>query len=283
MSTTVEPLISVITPTHNRRALLEKKLRALARPEVHGNVAFEVIVVLDNCTDDTEAFLQRYATKAPYPLHWLTTPGVHAAGARNAGARRAAGTILLFSDDDAIPGTNWLAANADAHHTPHVVAVSRLVLPPHLTHGATISGVHGWWVTSGASTSLTKALFTQVGGYDETFSTYGGEDPELGWRLHQAGAKHVFLGNTTVEHWDEQYEAMLNQKAYAAGYAHVRVWKKHGDPRIAFALGVHPLILGFKHLVLHPWCPLYTRSLQYRYEYYYAAGARDARWEHEPA
>lgn len=283
MPTTVEPLISVITPTHNRRALLEKKLRALARPEVHGGVPFEVIVVLDNCTDDTLAFLQTYVNEAPYPLRWAETPGVHAAGARNRGAQLAAGKILLFSDDDAIPLANWLPANLRAHETANVVAVSRLILPAHLAHGATVSGVQGWWVTSGASTSVPKALFEQVGGYDETFATYGGEDPELGWRLRQAGATHVFVAAATLEHWDEQYEATLNQKAYAAGYSHVRVWHKHGDVRIAFALGVHPLVLGFKQLVLHHWCPLYKRSLAYRYEYYYAAGARDALREAETA
>ena len=283
MPTTVEPLISVITPTHNRRALLEKKLRALARPEVHGDIPFEAIVVLDNCTDDTLAFLESYVDETPYPLRWAETPGLHAAGARNRGAALAYGKILLFSDDDAIPLANWLPANAQAHEQSGVVAVSRLVLPPHLQHGATISGVQGWWVTSGASTSLEKTVFEQLGGYNETFATYGGEDPELGWRLHQAGIQHAFVGDTALEHWDEHYEETLNQKAYAAGHAHVRVWKTHGNPRIAIALGVHPIVLGFKQLVLHQWCPLFTRSLPYRYEYYYAAGARDALREAELA
>lgn len=272
-------LISVITPTHNRRALLEKKLRALTDPRVHGGVPFEVIVILDACTDDTEEFLTAFAPTAPYPLRWITTPGRHAAYARNRGAEIASGKILLFSDDDAIPLLNWLPANARAHDEPHVVAVSRLVLPPHLKEGATISGVQGWWVTSGASTSVPKALFDQVGGYDEAFSTYGGEDPELGWRLAQAGAKHVYVANTIVEHWDENYLDTLEQKATAAGRAHVAVWRKHNNARIAFALGVHPIVLALKSIYLHRWALMYDRSPQYRYEFHYALGARQARRE----
>lgn len=270
------PRISVITPTHNRRKLLEKKLRALADPSVHGGIPFEVIVVLDACTDDTEEFLTTFVTHAPYPIRWIATPGRHAAYARNRGAEIATGEILLFSDDDAIPLANWLRANHDAHHQPRAVAVSRLVLPKHLTHGATLSGVQGWWVTSGASTSIRRELFEEVGRYDEAFSSYGGEDPELGWRLAQAGATHTFLGNTALEHWDEHYLGTLEQKAESAGRAHVAVWQKHQAPRIALALGVHPLILAIKAVYLHRWCPLYTRSPQYRYEYHYAAGARKA-------
>lgn len=277
------PEVSIIIPTHNRRDLLEKKLGALFASRVHGGVPFEVIVVLDACTDDTEEFLTNFAAHAPYPIRWIATPGRHAAYARNRGAEIANGEILLFSDDDAIPLENWLRANYDAHDKPRIVAVSRLVLPNHLTHGATLSGVQGWWVTSGASTSIPRNLFEEVGGYDETFSSYGGEDPELGWRLAEAGATHIFLGNTAVEHWDEDYLSTLEKKAESAGRAHVRVWKKHGAPRIAFALGVHPVVLAVKAIYLHRWCPLYSCSPQYRYEYHYARGARGALREGDSA
>src|SRR5690625_3910902 len=82
------PAVSVIVPTRNRQALLERKLRALESEPLN----FEVIVVADACTDGTEKFLAGY--EPPYLFSWTTGPGRHAATARNLGAQRARAPIL---------------------------------------------------------------------------------------------------------------------------------------------------------------------------------------------
>lgn len=261
-------MISVIVPTHNRRVLLEKKLRALesqARP-------FEVIVIADGCTDDTLTFLQSYTPS--YPLHLLETPGKGAAFARNTGAKEAKGERLLFSDDDVIPKKGWLEAHQKAAN-PTAVVVGKLILPSHLKSGATMTGPKAfWWNATGANSSLSKALFFQAGAYDESFTPYGGEDPDLGWRLKQAGATFVFADKALAEHWDEGYEQTLLQKATAAGKAHVRVWQKHGASEIAWALGVHPVMLELKRFTL----PLLKPFIGKRgnYEIAYMQGALSA-------
>lgn len=258
-------MISVIVPTHNRRVLLEKKLHALesqAQP-------FEVIVIADGCTDDTLGFLQTY--KPNYSLRFLETPSKGAAFARNTGAREAKGERLLFSDDDVIPGSSWIKVHTEAT-SPNAVVVGKLVLPRHLKHGATFTGPKAfWWNATGANTSLSKALFFHAGAYDESFAAYGGEDPDLGWRLKQAGATFVFTDKALAEHWDEGYEQTLLQKAAAAGKAHVKVWQKHGESEIAWALGVHPTMLGLKRFIL----PLLKPILGQRgdYETAYMQGA----------
>lgn len=247
-------MISVIVPTHNRRAALERKLRAL-----EGQTGdFEVIVVADGCTDDTRKFLADY--QPPYPLWPLETgagygQGQGAAYARNRGAETARGKVLLFSDDDVMPATGWLAAHAAAHGDRKAVAVGRLVLPPDLKNSgaAELRGPRAfWWNVTGNNTSLPKALFEEVGGYDEAFSSYGGEDPDLGYRLARAGARIKFLAGGAAVHeaYDHQQGALARAKA--AGEAHVRVWRKHGDPKIAWALGVHPALLVMKMTTL-PW------------------------------
>lgn len=262
------PDVSIIVPTHNRRALLERKLRALeSEPPV-----FEVIVVADACSDDTEKFLTSY--RPPYRFSWTTGPGLHAATARNIGAQRASGQILLFSDDDAIPRPGWVEENRRLHHKPDQVGLSRQLLPPHLVAGATLKHVSGWWNTNGCSMSLRAELFHAAGGYDASFSSYGGEDPDLGWRLHQLGARFKLLPQTGVEHWDERYLENLDEKARSAGAAHVRVWSKYQAPAVAWALGVHPVMLGLKRLLLGPWAALVLGGATWRWEAGYAAGAR---------
>ncbi len=260
-------MISVIVPTHNRRELLEKKLKALEPQK-----PFEVIVVADGCTDETAKFLQTY--QPHYLLRYLETPGKGAAFARNVGAREAKGERLLFSDDDAIPRAGWLEAHQRAS-SPNTVVVGKLVLPSHLKNGATMTGPKAfWWNATGANTSLSKALFFHAGAYDETFAAYGGEDPDLGWRLKQLGASFSFAEHAIAEHWDERFEQTFLQKATAAGKAHVNVWQKHGASEIAWALGVHPVLLRAKRFTL----PLLKPVLGKRgdYEVAYMKGALSA-------
>lgn len=264
------PEISVIVPTHNRRPLLERKLRALEEVQA----PFEVVVVADGCKDDTERFLARY--QPPYPLSWSTAPGRHAAHARNQGARMARGGVLLFSDDDMIPRPGWLEKNLALHALPDKVGVSRQVLPAHLKRGATLGRVAGWWNAIGGSLSMRAALFAEVGGYDDTFASYGGEDADLGYRLKEAGADFKFLEGAVVEHWDEQHDALLEAKGLSAGAAHVAVWRKHRQAEVAWALGVHPVLLAAKRFLLAPpFKPLWGDA-RYTYEAAYAEGARRA-------
>jgi GT2 family glycosyltransferase len=261
-------MISVVVPTHNRKSLLERKLQALeGQPD-----AFEVIVVADGCTDDTLEWLEQYP--AGFPLRLLETEGKGAAYARNRGAEIAQGDILLFSDDDVIPGPGWIAAHQRAHAGPKTVAVGRLVLPKHLSKGVSFSGPRVfWWNVTGANTSLEKRLFEQVGGYDENFSDYGGEDPDLGYRLMKAGAKFVYAPAANAEHWDEGYGQNLMTKARKAGSAHMRVYRKYKDSSIAWGLGVHPALLVLKMTFL-PWMKGLFGS-RGDYELAYAWGA----WE----
>ncbi len=269
--------ISVVIPTHDRRPLLERKLRALEAEQID----FEVIVVADACRDDTEAFLDGY--RPPYPLRWTTTPGTHAATARNRGASIARGRVLLFSDDDVVSLPGWLAGNLAAHETARVVGLSRQVLPAHLTGGGELRGPVWWWNVNGRSTSLTSDLFHEVGGYDPSFTTYGGEDPDLGYRLLRAGASFLFLPHATAEHWDEAFAGEYEAKARSAGRAHVRVWRKHGDARIAWALGIHPALMAVKRLVLNRAVGALVRHPTFRYERAYLEGALEARRRGEGA
>lgn len=263
-----EPVVSVIVPTRNRRVLLERKLQALEIEQLD----FEVIVVADACTDDTEKFLAAY--RPPYRFSWTTGPGLHAATARNIGASRAKAPVLLFSDDDVIPGPGWVEDNRRLHQEPGFVGLSKQRLPPHLEVGDSLTAVHGWWNTNGRSTSVRAELFHEAGGYDPVFSTYGGEDPDLGWRLKQLGARFRLLTGATVEHWDEQYLHNLEAKARSAGAAHVNVWRKHDAPQVAWALGVHPLSLALKRVFFGRWSASLIGEDRYLWERAYAEGAR---------
>ncbi len=92
-----QPLVSVVMPTYNRRALLEAAIDSVTAQTMSD---FELLVVDDASTDDTGEFLARRAA-ADVRIRVLRMPvnsGCNAA--RNSAMRAARGRYLAFLDDD---------------------------------------------------------------------------------------------------------------------------------------------------------------------------------------
>src|SRR5689334_7590279 len=80
------PLVSIVVPTYNRRAGLERLLLALAAQTLPAE-RFEVVVVDDGSDDGTAQLLATRAT--PYRLRAVNQANAGPAAARNVGVRRA--------------------------------------------------------------------------------------------------------------------------------------------------------------------------------------------------
>jgi glycosyltransferase involved in cell wall biosynthesis len=87
-------MISIIIPTHNRSNLLKSCLASIRK--LNSQVTFEVIVVDNNSIDDT-----REVSKEFDFVQYCFEPRTAFTKARNTGADKARGDILLFLDDDA--------------------------------------------------------------------------------------------------------------------------------------------------------------------------------------
>jgi glycosyltransferase involved in cell wall biosynthesis len=99
-------LISVVVPTRNRRAYLE---RAIGSVLVQRHRALELVVVDDGCTDGTAELLASIVDPRVRVLH---TAGVGASAARNLGLDAARGEIVTHLDDDNLMDPGWLRAVA---------------------------------------------------------------------------------------------------------------------------------------------------------------------------
>lgn len=92
-----QPLVSVIIPSWNHGAEL---MECLASLEAQTYRPFEVIVVDDGSKDDTARRIAQF--RSSYPLHFVQlVENKGAAAARNLGAKRSQGELLLFLDADA--------------------------------------------------------------------------------------------------------------------------------------------------------------------------------------
>ena len=101
-------LLTLVITTFNRREVLRKLLQSL---EAQTDPTFEVVVVMDNCTDGTREMLETLETS--FSLKWLDThcKGYGLAVARNLGILAAEGEAVVILDDDGFPQPGFVEAH----------------------------------------------------------------------------------------------------------------------------------------------------------------------------
>ncbi len=63
-------------------------------------------------------------------------------------------------------------------------------------------------------------LLRRLGGFDEHYRSWGGEDIDLGYRLHRAGARFVHSCPATAIHWPHSKHYERNTRSVMENYRH---------------------------------------------------------------
>lgn len=264
--------LSVVVPTRNRvdtlRVVLPALLDQTLAPE-----RYEVIVA-DSMSDDGTAELIGDLASSAMPARLRHLPGGYSgrAAARNAGIAAARAPVVLFTDADIIPARELLERHARDHRD---AGASRTAFvgcelqvrslddyraqrdrpetrkPLHPPSRRRLSWLY--FLTGNASVRRDDLL--SVGGFDESFTGYGHEDLELGYRLERSGVAIRYDPDAVDYHWhpvgyDEQIGRME-----LAGVSTVRFYRKHPDFAVKANLGMTSLSLGL-HALLHAAGPL---------------------------
>ena len=204
------PAVSVIVPTHNRAASLANALEALSA-QVYPAACLEVIVVDNESEDETDAVVRRAAENAPFSVKYHRKQNDGPAASRNRGAEMATGEILAFTDSDCIPSPGWIRSTV-TEFRPEVGVVCGPIQPleigqdaPFFTHQIHhVNREDGLYPT--ANVFYRRAVFLELGGFDETMRAYswaqpvGGDDTEFGWRVRRAGYRSAFAPGAVVLH-----------------------------------------------------------------------------------
>jgi hypothetical protein len=101
--------LSVIIASHNRSGSLLNFLNQIVRQVVPEEVEWEVLIVDNNSSDDTRSTVSPFTKKDAKRFRYFFEKRPGKSVALNTGVREATGEILMFTDDDCIPDSLWLA------------------------------------------------------------------------------------------------------------------------------------------------------------------------------
>jgi GT2 family glycosyltransferase len=237
-------LLSVVVPTRNRAAKLERALHSLSLQSLAPQ-HFGVIVVDNGCTDDTAEKFACYQARFPqWKLVAHAVPGP--AAARNRGALLSQADLLLFLDDDVIASPGLLQAHLEAQRQLPGCAVlgkvrnswtgdespfHRTLTRRRLFHSfdfpdaQNVPFAHFY----SCNLSLPRSALLQLGGFDERFPSAAFEDTDLGYRWAGSGRRLVFCPEAGVTHDPSLTCHGFAGKRFAAGQALCLLLAKHPE------------------------------------------------------
>src|SRR4051794_24769648 len=104
--------VTVAICTWNRARSLDRTLKAFAGLRIPAGVTWELLVVNNNSTDDTDQVIAAHA--AALPVRGLTEKRPGKSYAANAAIAAATGELILWTDDDVLVDPEFLAAYVTA-------------------------------------------------------------------------------------------------------------------------------------------------------------------------
>jgi glycosyltransferase involved in cell wall biosynthesis len=206
--------LSVVIPTYNRSASLAVTLAGLGRQTYPAN-QFEVIIVSDGSTDNTENVVAAYQMVVKNSVRFIGQSNAGPSVARNRGITESAHDVVVFLDDDVEPVPEFLQNHAIWHESDPLRSVigpmspdpARQNLEPIwiIWEHEKLQRLYRMFKTGGAyagkpagpehfysgNVSVRREWLLQANGFDTRFTRQ--EDVELASRLAQSYGIHFLF------------------------------------------------------------------------------------------
>jgi GT2 family glycosyltransferase len=256
--------ISVVIPTYNRLDTLQEVVPTLLVQDLPRE-RYELLICDSNSSDGTAQYLAGVSADHPNVRH-LAGAYSGRAMARNAGIVAAGGEIVLFNDADILASPDLLSQHLRRHEERRDIAVvgwevqvkdlndyaykrDHMEARGHLHPPSRKRLPWLYFLTGNASARRSDLL--KVGSFDESFTGYGHEDLELGYRLQRAGITIVYEPRAVSYHCQDIPHDDQKEKMKLAGRSTVRFYRKHPDFGVKLNLGMTPVSLGVHSMLTH--------------------------------
>lgn len=203
------PAVSIVMPTLNEEAYIERTLRSLRDQDF--DLPYEIVIGDGYSTDDTIAICSKYADKVV--LERKRTP----AAGRQSAVRESSGNVLAFCCADSFYPRDWLGELTRPILEGDAVAVGGIVLPYDGSFLDRVSSKYilaplalglswvGIYFTPGETVAVDRRAFDRVGGFNVDMVT--AEDMDLVKRISKVGKVRVnpraraFVSMRRVRKW----------------------------------------------------------------------------------
>lgn len=197
------PVVTVIITTYNRSTMVSRAIQSVLNQTYSD---FELIVVDDCSTDNTQEVVEAFHDRRLYYIRYNKNRGL--AAARNTGIQKARGKYVAFLDDDDVWLPNRLAVQIEAAekssseygafycgYLSYRYGDKPVKIIPHQRGDLMAALLKGWTPPSSCSFFRKDAL-ERIGGIDENIKS--GVDHEMWMNLAAAGYKFDFVPEALV-------------------------------------------------------------------------------------
>lgn len=221
------PLVSVIIPTKDKKALLEVCVNGLVNKTNYKNLE---IIIIDNGSTDQEAL--DYLRSLPQIISYVRVirddGPFNFSRLNNRAVREAKGELLLFLNNDIeIVEPEWLTEMVSLAVRPDTGAVGAKLLYPdgRIQHAGVILGIggvaghshkffqgsdpgyfkrnilrHSVSAVTAACLLIRAELFRKVGGFDEEHLTVAFNDVDFCLKVRELGVRNIYTPYATLVH-----------------------------------------------------------------------------------
>jgi len=279
---------TIVVPTFNRLNELMITLDSLVNQNC--KYPFEVIVVDDGSAEDTKSVINQYMDKLELKYCFQEDKGFRAAAARNMGIELARGEICIFIDNGIILHSKAIEEHIDTHLNvadPCVVLgyvygldidkEDEQLLHDIIANNSPAEAIEisknkqfydlretyykelgddlSKWpapfvICWGGNLSISTKVLIEVGMFDESYTTWGEEDVDLGVALFKNNVKYILSRKACGIHYPHiKAHNWDSQKKITTDEFHKNMMKKQGDN--AVSVDVASLLVLFSNKKEH--------------------------------
>lgn len=218
-------MLTAIICTYNRARYVGKLLESIAANDLV-KTEYELLLVDNNCTDNTREVCEAFAAAHPDVIFRYTTESEQGlSAAKNRGIKEAKGDIIVYIDDDALVDPWYLRTYAEWFAThPETMACggpieplyetsepdwmtpyTKVLLTAWMNYGEKVREYPRGRYPGGGNAAYRKEVFEQVGGFNTALGRKGGnlmgsEEKDIFDKMHTLNMQILYLPEPVLHH-----------------------------------------------------------------------------------